>query len=211
MGRSSGFGDMERESCTGTRKGTTCGAPVFKCGHVDCGSVGCEKSGCDNRQFLPIEKCKDCGRSYERIKQYKPSASPDDGAGSTVVGRPLALPNIELLFGGVLGLVALGAVVAGLMGVSGGGSGAGVQTPNITGSTPSTIAYADICECYRDGGALAGTGVSTLSPRYRTGFVQCRAIFGPEGGEAWTAGWNARSTGKVVGAGCRSWQRGFGR
>lgn len=208
---------MERETCTGTRKGQTCGAPIFKCGHADCGSVGCEKSGCDNRQFLPIEKCKDCGRSYERIKQYKPSATADDGAGSTVVGRPLALPNIELLFGGVLGLVALGAAAATLMGLFsgpgpfGGGEAASAQPPQITVSTPSTVAYTDICQCYRDGGALAGTGVSTLSPRYRSGFVQCRAIFGPPGGDAWTAGWNARSTGKIIGAGCRSWQRSFGR
>lgn len=206
---------MERETCTGTRKGKECGGPLFKCGH--CGALGCEKSACDNRQFTPIERCKDCGRSYERIKQFKPSRTPAEGAGSTVIGRPIALPNVELLFGGILGLVVLGTALAGAMGVFKGSPPAGGVAPVAAPETsavalaPGVQAYTDLCQCYRQGGALAGTGVSVLSSQYRTGFVQCRAVFGVDGGEAWTAGWNARSQGKLIGAGCRSWLKGLGR
>lgn len=215
------YGNMERETCTGTRKGKECGGPVFKCGN--CGALGCEKSGCDSRQFTPIERCKDCGHSYERIKQFKPSRAPGEGAGSTVPGRPIALPNVELLFGGVLALVVLGAAIAGVMGVFNGGvfngpkpssGGSAVAAPPASGAValaPVGQAFTDICQCYREGGALAGTGVSVLSSQYRTGFVQCRAVFGVAGGDAWTAGWNARSQGKLIGAGCRSWLKGLGR
>ncbi len=206
---------MERDTCTGTRKGHQCGGALFKCGH--CGSLGCEKPGCDSRQFKPIERCNDCGRSYERIKQYKPSAAPADGAASGVVGRPFALPNVELLFGGVLGLVVLAAALAGLFGAFGGRIGqsesqtAAASSIGAVSLAPAEQSYSDICQCYRQGMSLAGTGVTVLSSQYRTGFVQCRAVFGPQGGDAWTAGWNARIDGKLVGAGCRSWQRGFGR
>lgn len=204
---------MERETCTGTRKGKVCGAPVFKCGHADCGSIGCEKSGCDNRQFTPIERCKDCGRSHERIKQFKPSAGPYEGAGSGVAGKPLALPSVELLFGAVLGLVAVGAVLVLMTGMFGRpADGAAAPSPEIAVAAVSPAqTFADVCQCYRQGMSLAGSGASVLSSTYRVGFVQCRASFGVEGGEAWTAGWNARVEGKLIGAGCRSWRKGLGR
>ncbi len=204
--------------CEGTRKGKTCGGHVFRCANPECSSQGCEKSNCSERQFLPIQRCKDCGRTYERIQQFGPSRSVHDGeAGSTHVGRPIALPNVELLFGGILGLVVLGAVLAGLTGLlgrPGGMSATAPRAPEIAATStiaPAELAYADICQCYREGMSLAGKGVTVLDSTYRVGFVQCRAAFGPEGGDAWTAGWNARSTGKVVGAGCRSWMRGFGQ
>lgn len=205
---------MERDTCTGIRKSRECGGPLFKCGH--CGALGCEKTGCDNRQFTPIERCKDCGRSYERIKQYKPSAAPLGEPGSAVVGRPVALPNVELLFGAVLGLVVLGAAIAGVLGVFSAPSPtgpAGGTTPLIEASVPAPagLAFTEICQCYRGGMALAGEGVSVLNSRYRVGFVQCRAAFGPQGGDAWTAGWRARTEGKMVAAGCRSWLRREGR
>lgn len=204
---------MERDTCSGTRKSKECGGALFKCGH--CGALGCEKTGCDNRQFTPIERCKDCGRSYERLKQYKPSAAPVAEPGSTVVGRPISLPNVELVFGAVLGLVVLGAAIAGVLGLFRvpSPSPAGGQTPIIEASVPAPggLAFTDICQCYRGGMALAGEGVSVLNSRYRVGFVQCRASFGPQGGDAWTAGWSARTEGKLVAAGCRSWLRREGR
>ncbi len=205
---------MERDTCTGTRKSKKCGGPLFKCGH--CGALGCEKTGCDNRQFTPIERCKDCGRSYERIKQYKPSAALIGEPGSTVVGRPVLLPNVELLFGAVLGLVVLGAAIAGVLGafsVPSPTGSAGGTSPLIEGSVPAPPgpAFTEICQCYRGGVALAGEGVSVLNSRYRVGFVQCRAAFGPQGGDAWTAGWSARAEGKLIAAGCRSWLRREGR
>jgi len=46
-----------------------------------------------------------------------------------------------------------------------------------------------------------------ISPEYRTGFEQCRARGGVDGGEAWTAGWNARLSAKPYEASCRAYQR----
>lgn len=202
----------EAKRCEGTRKGHACGGNTFKCSNPECGSVGCEKSGCDNRQFVPIQRCKDCGHAYERIQQFEVAPiRAEEGAGTTTPGVRIALPNIELLFGAVLGLAALAAAVAGLMGAFGGvgsSTGAGgnvVATAPSASVAPLAQSYADICQCYRQGMALAGTGVTVLSSQYRTGFMQCRAVFGAEGGDAWTAGWTARSEGKLVGAGCRSW------
>lgn len=205
------------KKCAGTRKGKTCDGNLFVCSNPECRSEGCEKHGCDNRQFMPIQKCKDCGRSYERIQQFEVSRAPvDEGASSSAPGVRISLPSVELLFGGVLGLVALAAAVAGLMGVfSGGlpGAGRGATAPDISASvsTPAATAYADICQCYREGMALAGMGLTVLAPQYRTGFMQCRAVFGPQGGDAWTAGWTAREQGRLVAAGCRSWLKGVGR
>lgn len=210
------------KKCQGTRKGKTCEGALFACANPECRSQGCEKSGCDNRQFTPIQKCKDCGRSYERIQQFDVAPAPIDepGAGSSVSGVRFNLPSVEILFGGILGLVAIAAAIAGLTGAFSGGlpgsSGANGGAPSgpvvsAPASVPAAGGYSDICQCYRQGMALAGTGLSVLSSQYRTGFVQCRAVFGVEGGEAWTAGWTARESGKVVGAGCRSWIRGVGR
>ncbi len=209
----------EAKRCEGTRNGHVCGGQTFKCGNPECVSVGCEKSGCSERQFMPIQKCKDCGRTYDRIQQFEVAKAPvDDGASSSSPGVRVTLPSIELLFGGILGLVALAAAIAGLSGAFGRGGlpgiGAGsVSAPEITAgvSAPVATAYTDICQCYRQGMSLAGTGVSVLSSQYRTGFVQCRAVFGPDGGDAWTAGWTAREQGKLIGAGCRSWLKGVGR
>lgn len=210
------------KKCQGTRNGKTCEGKLFVCSNPECGSEGCEKSGCDNRQFTPIQKCKDCGRSYERIQQFEVAYAPPEetGASSSSSGVRFKLPNVELLFGGILGAVALFAALAGVMGLFGdgrglsfGGAGSAPSAPQLAteASVQSVGSYTDLCQCYRQGMALAGTGVSVLSSQYRTGFVQCRAVFGPQGGDAWTAGWTAREQGKVVAAGCRSWLRGAGR
>jgi hypothetical protein len=201
---------MDREICTGTRKGKACGGALFKCGH--CGALGCEKSGCDNRQFRPIERCKDCGRAYERIKQYRPSAAAEGGLDSRAAGPRIALPNVELLFGAVLGVVVLAALVVGALGIFRGPQSVAAAPPQIEAISVASAeqAFTDVCQCYRQGMSLAGTGLSVLSSEYRTGFIQCRAAFGAQGGEAWTAGWNARASGKLIGAGCRSWMRNYG-
>lgn len=209
----------EAKRCEGTRKGHVCGGQTFKCGNPECGSVGCEKSTCSERQFLPIQKCKDCGHTYDRIQQFEVSRAPaDEGASSSSPGVKVSLPSVELIFGGILGVVAIAAAIAGLTGAFGRGAAPGLgggtaDVPSIAASADQTpgIAYTDICQCYRQGMTLAGTGLTVLSSEYRTGFVQCRAVFGPEGGDAWTAGWTAREQGKLVGAGCRSWLKGVGR
>lgn len=209
--------------CEGTnKKGELCGGLTFRCSNPECGSVGCEKKDCSDRQFQPIQKCKDCGRSYERIQQFDVAPAPVDvpGADSSRPGVNVALPNVELLFGGLLGLVALAVAALFLSGAfsdrfsNGGGSAAAppvAPAASTDGYPLASSTFTDVCSCYREGMALAGTGVTVLSSRYRTGFVQCRAVFGPEGGEAWTAGWTAREQGRVVAAGCRSWRRGVGQ
>lgn len=213
------FGEPIR--CDGTRNGKTCGGNVFRCSNAECSSQGCEKSGCSHRVFEPIQRCKDCGHAYERIQQFGPSRAPSEDVGSTVPGRHFALPSVELLFGAVLGLVVVGAAIAGAMGLFSRpgdrivvANSSGVAPPSIGGSVAGetiSVTYTDLCQCYQQGMALAGTGVSVLSSQYRTGFVQCRAAFGTQGGDAWTSGWSARVDGKVVGAGCRSWLRSYGR
>lgn len=113
----------------------------------------------------------------------------------------------------------LAAAVAGAMGVFNREAAPIVIADNSSVAPPSigvggaaqpVATVGDMCQCYREGMALAGTGVSVLSSQYRTGFIQCRAMFGPQGGDAWTSGWNARIGGKMVGAGCRSWMRSYG-
>lgn len=205
--------------CEGTRKGKTCGGHVFKCANPECSSMGCEKSDCSERQFTPIQKCKDCGRAYERIQQYGPARAIGDDVGSTVPGRRFTLPNVELLFAGVLGLVVLVAALAGAFGLFAGqqrgplladASSVSLPTIGVGEAASAPTAFTDLCQCYRQGMSLAGTGVSVLSSQYRVGFVQCRAVFGTPGGDAWTSGWNARVEGKIAGAGCRSWMRSYG-
>ncbi|MCB2114217.1 MAG: hypothetical protein R3C42_01435 [Parvularculaceae bacterium] len=198
------------KKCEGARKGKTCGGNWFLCSNPECGSEGCERAGCDNRQFVPIQKCKDCGRTYERIQQFAVAQAPieETGAASSVSGVRVALPNIELMFGGILALAAMIAAIVALKGSIGAAPGdmpAQVRTPEISASLARPQAFSDICECYRAGMNLAGTNPSVLSSQYRTGFMQCRSAFGTQGGEAWTAGWTARTEGKVVGAGCRTW------
>lgn len=207
----------EAKRCDGTRKGHVCGGQVFKCGNPECRSEGCEKSGCTSRQFEPIQKCKDCGRAYDRIQQFEVArAVVEEGAASSNQGVRVAMPRVEIIFGGVLGFIALAAALAAVLGVfdgSGGLTGGAVAPPSIAvvQAEAAEEALTDICQCYRGGMALAGTGASVLSPSYRSGFVQCRAVFGAQGGDAWTAGWNARLEGRLVAAGCRSWLRGVGR
>lgn len=126
--------------------------------------------------------------------------------------------NIEAIFGGVLALVVLGVAVFAVMnttftGTSGGGSGDGAKvTVTNTGSgsamTPTLVSSGQdlICECYDAAFQLAGK-VQVISPEYRTGFQQCRARGGVDGGDAWTAGWNARLSAKPYEASCRSYKR----
>lgn len=124
--------------------------------------------------------------------------------------------NIEAIFGGILALVVLGVAFFAVMNTSfpsdeGGGGPAPADEMAYSGSaTTPTLAAASgqdlICECYDAGFELAGE-VDVLSPQYRTGFQQCRARGGVDGGDAWTAGWNARLSGRPYEASCRSYKR----
>ena len=120
--------------------------------------------------------------------------------------------NIEAAFGGILALVVLGIAVYALtsttFNVAGGApTGAATQTPVSPTPTVTAIGGQDlVCECYDKAFDLAGK-VKVLSPDYRTGFEQCRARGGVSGGDAWTAGWNARLSAKPYEASCRAYKR----
>jgi len=124
--------------------------------------------------------------------------------------------NIEAIFGGVLALVVLGVALYAVMNTSF-SSGSGVETaPAATqvtyssGAPAPTISAASgqdlVCECYDAAFSLASQA-NVLSPEYRTGFQQCRARGGVDAGDAWTAGWNARLSGRPYEASCRSYKR----
>ena len=116
--------------------------------------------------------------------------------------------KIEALFGGVLALVVLGIAIYAVANTSFDRTG-GVAKPKSTIAAPVLTAASGqdlICECYNDAFELAGK-VKVLSPQYRTGFEQCRARAGVDGGDAWTEGWNARRNSKPYEASCRSYKR----
>lgn len=121
--------------------------------------------------------------------------------------------QIEALFGGVLAMVVLGVAIYAI---------ANTNFTNVTGdpnADPQYVAVEGdpvifkastgqdlICECYDKGFDLAAKS-KVISPEYRTGFEQCRARGGVDGGEAWTAGWNARLSAKPYEASCRAYKR----
>lgn len=121
--------------------------------------------------------------------------------------------KVEALFGGLLALVVLGVALYAIANTSFSGAGPARQPTVVvttSGETPILTAEATgqtlICECYDAAFDLAGK-VDVVSPEYRTGFEQCRARGGVDGGDAWTAGWNARLSAKPYEASCRSYQR----
>ncbi len=123
--------------------------------------------------------------------------------------------NIEAVFGGVLALVVLSVAIYAAVnttfgdnGGSTGGGSTGITTVS-SGSAPTLTATSGqdlICQCYDEAFQLAGKS-KVLSPEYRTGFEQCRARGGVDGGDAWTAGWNARLSAKPYEASCRAYKK----
>ena len=64
------------------------------------------------------------------------------------------------------------------------------------------------CQCYDAGFWYAGTkGANVMSPRYETGYQQCRSIGKQAAGQAWTAGWNAYLAKKPYEASCRRYKQ----
>ena len=123
--------------------------------------------------------------------------------------------NIEAIFGGVLALVVLGVALFAVMntnfGAGPGGDGPMVTTSTSSGSvtapTLTAVSGQDlVCECYDAAFAMAGQ-VDVLSPEYRTGFQQCRSRGGADAGDARTAGWNSRLSGRPYEASCRAYKR----
>jgi len=124
--------------------------------------------------------------------------------------------SIEAVFGGVLALVVLAAAI---FMVAGGRWGSTTQTPPpqnpIVVSQPGGTNVADagrsvLCQCFDQARDLAGSSVDVLSSQYRTGFESCRAVAGVKGGDAWTAGWNAKLSARPFQASCDAWLRSEG-
>jgi hypothetical protein len=195
-----------------------CGQQSFECGN--CSRQGCQTGGCDKQQFVPIDKCKDCGRSYEmRPARKRKEDCPPTGA--TQRPRPARSFPIEYAFGAVL--LTAAAIAAGLvlMRLPDAEPQQHAGIPTISVSAPmvdaganaaslsvATYAVTNVCDCFDGGRRLAGTDATVLSSSYRVGFVQCRAALGPTGGDAWTAGWNARHAREPVAQSCRAFKRG---
>ena len=123
--------------------------------------------------------------------------------------------NVEAIFGGVLALVVFVIAIYAVtstnfsIGNTGGGGSGSTTTTASSGSTPTLTAASGqdlICECYDEAFDLAGKS-KVLSPEYRTGFEQCRARGGVDGGDAWTAGWNARLSSRPYESSCRAYKR----
>jgi hypothetical protein len=125
--------------------------------------------------------------------------------------------QIEALFGGVLALVVIAVAVFAVAntGVAGAGGRAAVEpeaVPIETNAKLKPVAIAStndadlVCECYDKAFSLAGK-INVLSSDYRTGFEQCRARAGVDGGDAWTAGWEARLASRPYEASCKSYKR----
>lgn len=126
--------------------------------------------------------------------------------------------QIEALFGGALALLVIAAVIVAVAntGITGKrgvshldedavpvSASADLKTITLAANTADSDL---VCECYDKARSLA-SAVDVLSSEYRTGFEQCRARAGIDGGEAWTAGWNARIAGRPYEASCKSYKR----
>lgn len=124
------------------------------------------------------------------------------------------MKNIEAIFGGILALVVLGAAIFMVAGNGGWGSRpAPLPKPgSAEASGPIVDASAgDIsCQCFDQAFHLAGKDFGVMSSQYRTGFESCRAVGGVEGGDYWTAGWNARVSAKPFQATCRAYRNSRG-
>jgi hypothetical protein len=116
--------------------------------------------------------------------------------------------KIEAIFGGALALFVLFVAVYALLSSRVPGDG---SKPPILGGDDKGIPVVDadsgLCQCFNEGFKLAGSDVGVMSSQYRTGFEQCRAVLGVDGGDAWTAGWNSRVSAKPYEASCRSWMK----
>lgn len=123
--------------------------------------------------------------------------------------------KIEAIFGGILALFILAVAILAILPMS----RAGYDRPSASGGSASVAQFVAgddqsqlLCDCYNEGFRLAGAGVGVMSAEYRTGFEYCRSALssrglGTRGGDAWTAGWNARMSGEPYASSCKNWLR----
>ncbi|HXI86530.1 MAG TPA: hypothetical protein VNH64_03670 [Parvularculaceae bacterium] len=115
--------------------------------------------------------------------------------------------KIEAVFGGFLVLIVLAVALYALLSTDFGKTGAATDGSTPVGGESVMVveAASPLCQCFRDGFSLAGSNVDVMSSQYRTGFEACQGRYGADGGDAWTAGWNARLSAKPYEASCRAW------
>ena len=123
------------------------------------------------------------------------------------------MQNIDRIFvGGVIIVFIVALAIYALMNAQLGGPAAPQPGGPVVGipTTPGdgVSAGGNVCQCYDQAFRLAGSGVEVTSAQYRTGFEQCRAVYGQDGSDAWTAGWNARLSSRPFEATCRNYLRG---
>ena len=133
--------------------------------------------------------------------------------------------QVEAIFGGVIVLLVVGVVLfavantklgtgAGniLASANGGATSVGPASDGVVRPKARAISFNAsggqdlICECYDKAFSLASKK-DVLSPDYRTGFVQCRARGGVDGGNAWTSGWQARKSARPYESSCRAYKK----
>jgi len=123
------------------------------------------------------------------------------------------MKNIDAIFAGLAALVVLAIAIFAVARTDfdGGDSAKPLPQDPLNAGGVVIASAADLeCQCFNQGFDLAGKDVGVMSSQYRTGFEQCRAVSGPSGGDAWTAGWNARLSAKPFAASCRNWRRSRG-
>jgi len=197
----------QQTECPGTRKdsGKDCHQPCYIC--WNCNAVGCENYDCDIRQFEPVERCMNCGHPFVRYPYYgetpinnrEPSKP---GGRSKKLLTPPPIPW-RYIVGGILAVIVIFAVTVFLKAQN----TLLIPTPsvstNLVSSNIELQTIEGLCTCYDAGFKLAEESVGVLSPEYETGFLMCRKIHNIEGGQAWTAGWNARFQTKPWKATCK--------
>jgi len=201
-----GKGDKARMSAK------SCDHQIYRCGH--CGETGCQSRECNNRQFQEADLCRDCGRSWEMFPVSEaPTAAPVVAttaapSASRIKPKPsINLPWTEIVLGTMLvvTVVGFGILAQNRDQVFARFDRGGPLAPSVTQT--ATVVSSDVCGCYDEGLRLSGNGIGVQSSEYKTGFLMCRELFGVDGGDAWTAGWNARRSSKAYEASCRSYRR----
>jgi hypothetical protein len=115
--------------------------------------------------------------------------------------------KIEAIFGGILALFVLAVAAYAIISVNFRDSYDDADSHISVLPQTAASESSGLCQCFEEGFKLAGSNVGVMSSQYRTGFEQCRAVLGAAGGDAWTAGWNARLSAKPYEASCRSYLR----
>lgn len=198
------------------RSGKPCGHKLFYCAW--CAEVrgtnraGCQTKGCGNNQFKSgNDACMDCGRPHEMMALPVGSVVDDPAPAAEPVvheGKRGKQLNIEKMFAAALGVVAL--IIAGSFVVNLARRMAAEprdtrvrvyddvrEISSANSARALQVSDASVCGCFSEGRAHARAPEATpLSQDFATGLKYCRAVLGPIGGDAWTAGWMSVTTGR---------------